>query len=216
MLCTGLYKLYYFVTIYIMIGKDTLLDLYVKKNLSMKQISNRLGCSVNKVSYWMNQHGISRRSISQSTYIRRNPKGDPFAVHKPQTQKEAILYGIGLGLYWGEGTKANKHSIRLGNTDPRLIKIFIKFLSEAYSIQPQKLRFGVQVFSNMPKEKVLSFWKKTLKVSDSQFSKVIVTPSRGEGTYHRKIQYGVLTVYYHNRKLRDILCGEIEKIDEIV
>lgn len=186
--------------------------MYIKKKLSMEQVANKLNCSANKVVYWMNRHELKRRSISDGVYAKHNPNGDPFLVRKPCTPKETLLHGIGLGLYWGEGTKANKGSIRLGNTDPRLIKIFIQFLKQAYNINPKKLRFGIQVFSNMSPTRALKFWRNTLQVSETQFIKVIVTPSRGTGTYGRKIQHGVLTVYYHNRKLRDILCSEIEKI----
>jgi hypothetical protein len=178
----------------------------------MRQIADIQNCSINQVSYWMVKYEIKRRTISESAYAKWNPNGDPFTVYRPRTTEEAILYGIGLGLYWGEGTKSNKHSIRLGNTDPRLIKAFIRFLGQAYAIKKSELRFGLQIFSNMPAKDVLLFWQKHLGVRDGQFMKTIVTPSRGEGTYKRKIQHGVLTVYFHNRKLRDILCGEIEKI----
>jgi len=32
------------------------------------------------------------------------------------------------------------------------------------------------------------------------------------GTYKRKIKHGVLTIYYNNKKLRDILCKEIKNL----
>ena len=195
-----------------MIPKKELLYLYRKQQLSMQQIAGKLCCSVHKVSYWMDKYNISRRSISEGAYVKWNPNGDPFSIYRPHTVKEALLHGIGLGLYWGEGTKSNKHSIRLGNTDPQLVRTFILFLEQAYSVKKEELKFGLQVFSNMPVKDVLFFWQKHLGVRDEQFMRTIVTPSRGAGTYGRKIQHGVLTVYFHNRKLRDILCDEIEKI----
>ena len=198
-----------------MIKKEVLEALYLKKNLSMKEISTKLGFSVNKVSYWMKFHGIKRRSISEGVYIKNNPKGDPFLFNKPKVESQSFLLGLGMGLYWGEGTKANKHSVRLGNTDPKLILWFIKFLKEFFSVDKKNLRFGLQVFSNMPEDKVLDFWVKELRVSRKQFMKVVVTNKRGLGTYTRKIEHGVLTVYFHNIKMRNILVGEIEKLKEI-
>lgn len=195
-----------------MIENKLLTKLYIGERLSMKQIADTQGCSVNTVSYWMNKYGIGKRSISESAYTKWNPGGDPYDIYRPKTLAEAMLHGIGLGLYWGEGTKANKHSIRLGNTDPRLVRTFIKFLEQAYNINRSKLKFGLQVFSDMPAHEALMFWQKFLKADATQFMKVVVTPTRGAGTYRRKIQHGVLTVYFNNRKLRDILCGEIEKI----
>ena len=124
-----------------------------------------------------------------------------------------MLYGIGIGLYWGEGTKSNKTTLRLGNTDPHLIKIFLRFLFQMYNIDPRRLRFGLQVFSDMPKGEALRFWQKSLQVSPTQFHKVIVTPARSLGTYKKKTKHGVLTIYFNNRKLRDIICQAIETID---
>lgn len=178
----------------------------------MQEIADQLSCSVNQVNYWMKKYDIKSRTISEGVYVRCNPNGDPFLVRESLSLEDAALRGLGLGLYWGEGTKANKHSIRLGNTDPRLIKSFILFLERIYGVKRSKLLFGLQVFSDMAPEKALDFWRKTLGAERKQFFKVIVTPSRGDGTYKRKIQHGVLTVYCNNRKLRDILCGEIEKL----
>ena len=43
-----------------------------------------------------------------------------------------------------------------------------------------------------------------------RFQKVIVTPTRGKGTYKHKSEYGVLTVYFNNSKLKKIMDGLIE------
>ncbi len=72
----------------------------------------------------MTKYGIPRRNRSEATYIKRNPKGDPFHIKTNLNNKEKILYGLGLGIYWGEGTKVNREAVRVGNSDPNLIKIF--------------------------------------------------------------------------------------------
>ena len=194
-----------------MIKKAALEKLYVGRRLSMQEISNRLNCSVNQVAYWMKKYNIHRRSISEGVYAKCNPGGDPFSVRKIQSIADGILYGLGIGLYWGEGNKANQHSVRLGNTDPQLIKIFINFLERIYGIKKSKLQFGLQVFSDIPPEQALTFWQNLLHAEPQQFFKVTVTTPRGLGTYQKKIKHGVLTVYFNNKKLRDIICGEIEK-----
>lgn len=198
-----------------MISKDVLEEFYVHKKLSMLEISRKINCSATKVSYWMRYHNLKRRSISEGVYVRHNPHGDPFSFRLPVTEKEHYLYGLGLGLYWGEGTKANKYSVRLGNTDPKMTLVFISFLEIFFGISRKDLRYGIQVFSTMKAEDVLVFWMKELKASKDQFMKVIITPARGKGSYGRKIEHGVLTVYYHNKKMRDILIAQIEKLKKI-
>jgi len=115
-------------------------------------------------------------------------------------------------LFWGEGNKVNKHSVRLGNSDPALIKAFINFLESAYKIDKKRLRFGLQVFSDVSPEAALDYWCKYLKIPRSQFFKTVVTKSTKEGTYKRKNIYGVLTVYFSNSKLRDIITAAIEEL----
>ena len=175
----------------------------------MSDIAEALQCSVHKVAYWIDKHKIPTRSMSEALYAKYNPGGDPFSFRRPRTVQEGELYGLGLGLFWGEGTKSNKHAIRLGNTDPKLIKTFIRFLETFFAIQPADLKFGLQVFSDVSKQKALEFWLKELKVSKSQFQKVIVTKSGSVGTYRYKNQYGVLQVHYNNVKAR-------KKLEEIM
>lgn len=194
------------------LSKQKLRKLYLRDKQSSASIAMIFKCSESTINYWLKKYDIKKRSISEAAYIKHNPDGDPFKIRELKTIKDAWLMGLGLGLYWGEGTKSNKYSIRLGNTDPRLIKKFIEFLAYCCRINKQKLRFGLQIFSDMSPKDALKFWQKELNVRVSSFQKIIVTPTRGDGTYKHKIKHGVLTVYYHNKKLRDIICGMIDSI----
>jgi len=194
-----------------MLSKEKLAHLYISQKKSMQEIADIFHCSLHKVAYWKNKHGIESRSRSEATYIKRNPGGDPFSFRLPRTISEAKLFGIGLGIYWGEGTKANKNSIRLGNTDPKLIHKFMKFLIVFFNIEKNDLRFGLQIFSDISPEKALDFWCKTLTIQKSQFSRPIVTRSGSLGTYRKKSEYGVVTIMYHNKKMRDLLIKQLPR-----
>jgi 1-acyl-sn-glycerol-3-phosphate acyltransferase len=119
------------------------------------------------------------------------------------------LFGLGLGLYWGEGTKANKSAVRLGNTDAGLLNIFIKFLVTFFNIKKKDLRFHMHIFSDIDVDKAYDFWIKKLKVKKEQFYKPFVTRTGKLGTYRKKSKYGVVTVYYCNKKLRDLLINNL-------
>lgn len=195
-----------------MLPKDLLSELYVKQKLSAKQISQKFNCSENKVHYWINKYKIPKRSISEATYQRANPFGDPFKFNRPVSQNDYFLYGLGLGLFWGEGNKANPSAVRLGNTDPALIKYFINFLVKIYQIDKDKLRFGIQIFTDTPPQKARAFWCKKLSVKPTQFHKTTITKQGKVGSYTRKVQHGVLTVYFSNKKLRDMIVGAIAEL----
>ncbi|HYF10497.1 MAG TPA: hypothetical protein VD967_02740 [Candidatus Paceibacterota bacterium] len=195
-----------------MLHKTKLTNLYLKQQLSSKQIADKLGCSPTKIDYWLSKFEIPKRTISAAVYRKKNPEGNPFSFNLPVSGQDMFLYGLGLGLYWGEGTKSNKNSVRLGNSDPRIIRTFIRFLSEIYSIDREKLRFGLQIFNDLSPEKVAAIWQSELGITRDQFYKIIVTPSRNKGTYRRKADLGVLTLYFNNTKLRNLICGAIEKL----
>jgi hypothetical protein len=194
-----------------MIKKEILEKYYTVDKLSMMEISNVLGCSQNKIVYWMQKHGIARRSISDAIYQQHNPNGDPFVVRAIDSIEKAQLYGLGIGLYWGEGTKANKYAVRLGNTDAALLGTFIHFLIELFAVERKDMRFQLQIFTDIDVEAALKYWTTELSVDRSQFYKVHITISGSIGTYKKKCKYGVVTVYYHNKKLRDILVGMLPR-----
>jgi hypothetical protein len=195
-----------------MIDEKYLKDSYLEKKMSVSQIASEYGCSQNKITYWLQKHNIQKRSISNAVYIRSNPNGDPFSYKKPRSESDWFLYGLGLGLFWGEGNKMSKNSVRLGNTDADLIKKFLLFLKVIYQIQDEKLRFGLQIFNDIPKDKALNYWSTKLSVPKSRFQKVVVTKSVRKGTYKKKSEYGVLTVYFSNTKLRDTIMSAITKL----
>lgn len=194
------------------IAKKVLVDLYTRDCKSAKEISKKLNCSENKVHYWLNKHSIKKRDLSEAAYVKQNPTGDPFKFRKPKTKEEWFLFGLGVGLYWGEGNKKNRTAVRLGNSEPALIKYFLEFLETVYQVKKEKIRFGLQVFSDISPQAAQRFWCEALQVPPSKFGKTIVTPARGTGTYKEKTQYGVLTIYVSNVKLRNMLVGEIEKL----
>ena len=188
-----------------MLSETQLKKLYIEKKLSVMEISIMLGCSLHKVSYWMDKYSIERRSISQAIYNKNNPNGDPFSVQPIDTIDKAKLFGMGVGLYWGEGTKANKYAVRLGNTDPKLLNMFIRFLTELFLVNKDDLRFGLQIFTDINPKTAVNYWINELGVDKSQFYKIHTTISGSIGTYRNKSQYGVVTIYYHKKRLRDIL-----------
>lgn len=105
----------------------------------MAEIAKKIGCSINKIAYWMDKYKIKRRSNSEATYVKRNPNGDPFKIKNKLNLKEQQLQGLGIGIYWGEGDKGNPHSLRVANTDPKLIRVFIRFLLEICRLEKKKL-----------------------------------------------------------------------------
>jgi len=195
--------------------KKLLERLYVHDKKSVHDIAHILRCSGGKINYWLHKFSIPKRSVSEAIYTKHNPHGDPFSCHEFQMDKESFLFGLGLGLYWGEGTKRNLTAVRLGNTDPYLVRVFLLFLRKFYKIDNSRLHFAIQIFTDMDEKKEKKFWQKFLGVEAKQFYKTTITRSGSIGTYRTKSKHGVLTIHFSNTKLRNVLIGEIEKLKEL-
>ncbi len=195
-------------------SKEKLNRMYLRGN-SMAEIAKILGCSINKISYWMDKYKIKRRSNSEATYVKRNPNGDPFKIKNKLNLKEQQLQGLGIGIYWGEGDKGNPHSLRVANTDPRLIRVFIRFLLEICRLEKRKIRYSIVCFNDSDPLECKSYWSKQLGISDNKFGKIVQIPSQGKGTYKKKSKYGVCTVSATNVKLKKWLMEQISLISPV-
>lgn len=192
------------------IAKETLERMYVQEKRSMQEIADTLGCSVNKVVYWMDKHGISRRGWSEATYHKRNPLGDPFQIHEPVTADERDLMMLAIGLYIGEGTK-KADSVRFTNSNPQVIGAFLRFLEQICRVEKSKIRAWLNVHDDVNLEAAQSFWQAATGLDRKQFSKPFVQPSHG-GSYADKSKYGTLTIIVGNRKLADFVKDSCSKV----
>jgi len=165
----------------------------------MTKIAEKLGCSVNKVVYWMDQHGIPRRGWDEASYVKHNPNGDPFKIKELETDEERDLFQLGLGLYIGEGTK-NKRDVRLANTDPQVIRTFLRFLREICQVDESKIFAWLNIFDDVNLEEAQEYWEQVTGLPRAQFYKPTVRSSRG-GSYQNKSRYGTVTVGISNAKL---------------
>jgi len=186
-------------------------DLYIRKQMSAAQIAIKLKYSISGINYWLKKFNIQKRPISEAIYLKHNPDGDPFTFNTPKNIKDAKLFGLGIGLYWGEGTKANKNTVRIGNSDVNVLKIFIEFLEKFFGINRGWLRFQLHLFSDLDTKIAEKYWMRELKINKNQLYKTIVTKSGLLGTYRHKSEYGVMTLYYGNTKLRNILVETLPK-----
>lgn len=196
-------------------NKKVLKNLYLVKKLSSFEIAKKFNCSEHKINYWLSVYKIPKRTISEAIYQKNNPEGDPFIFSYPKSLKKMFLFGLGLGLFWGEGTKRGRHAVRLSNSDPILIKKYIDFLVDIYRIDKNKLRFQLQTYDDLNVDDQIKFWRKHLQVKKSQFYKSSILVRRGRGTYLEKMKHGVVIVNFNNMKLKNLISSQIANIGSV-
>jgi len=190
---------------------ERLTDLYTSKRKSVAEIAKLIGCSETGISYWLQKYGIKKRNRSEAIYLKHNPNGDPFKIKLKLTKEETELRGLGLGIYWGEGDKSpNNTSVRVGNTDPLLIKKFKEFLIKIYGAKEEKFKYGLILFNDIKESEAAKFWKSHLGVKREQLGKITIIPPQGKGTYRKKSEFGVLTLIFTNKKLKEKILADIK------
>ena|SRR3989338_5098628 len=101
------------------------------------------------------------------------------------------LFIAGLMLYWGEGDKVTKHSTRLINTDPVMIKLFVNFLLHACKIPVERIRAQAIIYPDIDPESTVRFWSERSGIPTDKFSKCSVIKGRHK---IRRISRGTCTV----------------------
>jgi len=193
------------------IPEDFLRKAYLSDKKSMREIAVLCSCSEHKVAYWITAYSIPVRSQSEAVYGAKHKNGDPFSFNwkDVNTTNPHFLYGLGLGLYSGLGTKVG-NDVRIGSSNPAVITAFTNFLCVVCGVKKEALRFGLQVHGTENKIDTLSFWAKSLSVSQKQFQKPVVVRVKKGGVRKMRGTHGFVTLHFYNSKLKQEIIKAIK------
>ena len=104
-------------------------------------------------------------------------------------------------LYLGEGTKSMRGSLRLGNSDSGIIRLFLKLLRSCYTIDEAKFRVTVLCRADQDVKILNNFWVQVTGINKKQFYKARIDP-RTIGKPSRKLDYkGVCVIDYFSASI---------------
>lgn len=187
------------------IEKESLEELYYKRGLSVQEIAELLGASHHKVVYWMDQHGLQRRDASEASYRRHNPGGEKFRIDSSQRE----LFIAGVALYLGEGAKTRSWDLSLANSDPRILKLWVRFLEIICSVPPENLKARISCYDDLDYQELLAFWSETLGIPVENFERPTVKRSRVENGNRevRQSLFGTVHVKFYDAKLKSLMTS---------
>lgn len=133
--------------------------------------------------------------------------------HLSKTLKDKNVAKVAAAmLYLGEGAKMKRGSLMFGNSDPRIIRLFLHLLRFAYSIDENKFRCTVQCRADQNVNNLERFWSKETGIPRRQFYTSRIDP-RTIGKSSKKADYkGVCRVDYFSADL----FLELMKIGELL
>jgi hypothetical protein len=175
---------------------------YSVGKLSVQQISENLGRSWYQIDKVLEKQGVEKRSIAESAralHITKFGLGE-FKIKENLSHEEELLKIAGVMLYWGEGTK-ERGNVALSNSDPRIIKLFVRFMRIICGIDPNRLHATIHYYEDHDPEKLTAFWSEVTKIPVEQFYKPFLHPRASKGTYRKPSLHGTISIQYSDTLL---------------
>lgn len=189
-----------------------------KKGYSYGQIKEKLGLSKSTLSGWLQPYPLSEKRIRElrdnnpqriERYINtmRKKREFGFSIAYDQASKdignltERELFIAGFFLYWAEGGKTRRNTVAFSNTDPGMLKMFLRWL-DVLKVSKEKLKIRLHLYKDMDEAKEISFWCKELGVKRSKFQKSYVKESKmTDLTYKNNFGHGTCNFIIHDTTL---------------
>lgn len=214
---------------------------------SYSEISKKLKIPKSTLSGWLNNLELSEKARNRiqgrvklgilNGLLKHNKKQTHLARQKmsiihseAQSELQIIntreLWLIGVALYWAEGYKRpvvrngkirTHHPVSLANSDPQLVKIFLKFLRKICKVPDKKIHAEIRIFEHMNQNQILNFWQKITGLTKNNFSKVyygISKSSQGKKPFNR-LPYGTISIRVNNTDLFHKIMGWIDGLSKL-
>lgn len=212
-----------------------------KQGLSYSEILKEVSVAKSTLSLWLRSVGLSQKQKQRLTEkklasmrrgqeacrakrikITKEIKGKAVKEIGELTERE--LWLISATLYWAEGEKEKEIEgrirsgrVRLSNSDPFLIKIFLKWLTEVRKVPKTDITFRIYLHETSRHRllEVQQYWSKMLELPIDYFQKVswkkdkIKTKRKNTG----KNYFGLIDLYVQrSTTLYREIAGWIEGI----
>jgi transposase-like protein len=197
--------------------RERAINLRIEKELSYAEIRKRLGVPKSTLSYWLREFPLSEERISElrrQGWKRGEASRERFrlAMRKKKELKDKEVYKkyqkrfatlskdaffiAGLMFYSAEGEKRNPYKLSFANTNPKIIKFFIRWLNECLAVPKERIKATLHLYENMDIEKEKEFWKNELGFQENQFYKPSIRKLRKSSfSYRESYRHGTCNIY---------------------
>lgn len=204
-----------------------------KRGYTYSQIKEQLGLQKSTLSDWLRNLSLSDKQLlalernkekkellrrERYHITRKNQREERFKkVYEEQKKllplSKRELFLTGIFLYWGEGEKSHG-IISISNSDPRIIKFAIYWMTRSLDIERSKLRVSLHLYKDMDISKSIGFWSKTLGLPKTQFQKPYIKKSNREGLTYKSFGHGTCRLYFSSVELSEKVAMSIKVISD--
>ncbi|MCC6475329.1 MAG: hypothetical protein IT514_16480 [Burkholderiales bacterium] len=201
-----------------------------KAGLPYSDIRKKIGVSKSSLSNWLRGielSGPNLRTIASNWIARRvatyrdtvkkrisDLEGRRLEEAKRSLNKisKRDLLVAGLFLYLGEGTKHDRWSVCITNSNPEVVKFARKWLTDIMGVPRKKIRIKVHLYKDMNARKELAYWSKITKIPLTQFRKPYIKKTlRGSVDFYTH-GHGTCNIMADNGPLKQRIMAEIQII----
>jgi hypothetical protein len=136
------------------------------------------------------------------------------AAGRRAARKGNVVHAAGCMLYWAEGSR-DRHAVRFTNSDPAMVRFFLKFLRQCFAVRDDKVAVSCNLFADHMErqEEIEGFWLATLDLPRSSLRKSTVN---AYSIYSRKkrrnkLPYGTCRITVCDTALVQNLYGAIQE-----
>ncbi len=199
---------------------------------SYSEIKQKIGISKSTLHYWLKDYPLSNEQIRALRDF--NPRRIENFRNTMQKKREERLHGFykrarkdigvirtrslflaGFFLYWAEGLKAGKSQIGLANTDPAMIRCFIRWL-EILGAPKKRLHVRLHLYSDMDIGIYTQFWSKEIDIPFLQFEKPYIKASkRASISYKGRFGHGTCNIRLYDQSVTSYVLMGVRHIAEV-
>jgi|SRR3989344_3084179 len=198
---------------------------------SYSKIKKELRVSKSSLSLWLRNYPLSARRLKRLTsgnekriesYRETMRKKREDRLEKVYTDEKKLwlplskreLYLVGLFLYWGEGLKASSSMVSISNSDPRVQRFFIYWLTKILRISKSKLRVRIHFYIDMNIKKETDFWSRQLKLPTKQFNKPYIKKTTLKSLTYKGFGHGTCEITVGGVELKSKIMMGIKSISD--
>lgn len=166
-----------------------------RQGLSYSEIREHLPIAKSTLSVWLKsipltktqrkrlrQKGGQFLHLAQKAHKQKRIEKTKTIIHKARSEiypiNKDILHIIGSTLYWAEGQKQKKHNpsacVIFSNSDPFMIKIYLKWLQTCLKIPSSRLTFEIYIHKTYKSNKsgLINYWSSVTGFPAQRFDKI--------------------------------------------
>jgi hypothetical protein len=192
-----------------------------RERLSIVEISERLALPKATIYYWVRDLPLGRAR-------RENPNPGTRAMQRKYRLLREAAYEEGrrtfddlaagnatfrdfICMYLGEGSKRDRNSVALGNSDPEIVALAAAWMRR---LSRNPLRFELQYHADQDLTRLRAFWGERLGIDPASVSVQRKSNSGQLAGRSWRSRYGVLTVRARDTLLRARLQGWMDRLQE--